>query len=160
MMGRYPTSWADAPRPAKTRRASARLVGGILFRRVVWRCRELSVFAGDQIIRQREAGHCLEAGGPGFQMGPIPHLEPALGHEHHAAPAADIRDRALVADEKGLALHRIVDKRQRRLGRLRPRWRLRPRHGWRLWTWRRRRAPLELSSPGPRASILSSAWGR
>ena len=39
------------------------------------------------------------------------------------------------------------------------RWRLRPWHGWRLWTWRRRWAPLELSSPRPRASILSSCMG-
>ena len=67
-------------------RASARLVGGILFRRVVWRCRELSVLAGDQIIRQRKAGHCLEAGGPGFQMGPMPHLEPALDCRQTTAP--------------------------------------------------------------------------
>jgi hypothetical protein len=34
-------------------------------------------------------------------MRPTPNLETAFGHEHHAAPAADIRDRALVADEKG-----------------------------------------------------------
>ena len=49
-------------------------------------------------------------------MAPIPDCEPALAHEHHAAPAADIRDRAFFADEKGLVLHGIIDKRQRRLG--------------------------------------------
>jgi hypothetical protein len=33
-----------------------------------------------------------------------------------AAPATDIRDRALVADEKGLVPYGIINKRQRRLG--------------------------------------------
>src|SRR5207253_2343138 len=64
-----------------------------LFRQIMRRGGELSVLAGDQIIGQREAGHRLEAGSPGFQMGPLSNFEPALGHEHHAAPATDICDR-------------------------------------------------------------------
>ena len=71
---------------------------------------------GDQIIRQCEAWHRLEAGSPGFQTGPISDFEPALGHEHHAAPAADIRDRALLAYEKGTVLNRVINKGQGRLG--------------------------------------------
>ena len=80
-----------------------------LFRRIVRRCRKLSVLAGDQIRGQREAGTALKASGPGVQIGPMPDLEPTLRHEHHAAPAVDIRDRALVADEKGRVLHCITD---------------------------------------------------
>src|SRR5207248_5138525 len=52
----------------------------------------------------------------GFETRPIRDLEPAFGHEHHAAPAADIGDRAFVADEPLAVFHRRVDKGQCRLG--------------------------------------------
>jgi hypothetical protein len=39
----------------------------------------------------------------------MPNLEPAFSHKHHAAPAADIRDRAVVAHEKRPVSYRIID---------------------------------------------------
>ena len=63
---------------------------------------EFAILAGDQIIGKREARHGLEAFGPSFEMWPIGDFEPALGHEHHTAPAADIGNRAIVSDEKRL----------------------------------------------------------
>src|SRR5262245_20798681 len=77
---------------------------------------EFAILAGDQIVGQRKARQRLEAPGPCFEMRPIGDVEPALGHEHHTAPAADIGDRAIVADEEGPGLDRLVDKRQCRLG--------------------------------------------
>jgi hypothetical protein len=74
------------------------------------------LLAGDQVVGQRKARHRLEAPGPGFQIWPIADREAALGHEHHAPPAADVRDRAGVADEKGPLLDGRIDKGQRRLG--------------------------------------------
>src|ERR1700745_2312548 len=93
-----------------TRSGSASRQAAVVRRR--W---ELAVLAGDKIVGQGETGHRLEAAGPSFQMRPVSDLEPALGHENHATPAADIRDRAGVAEEEGPVLHRLVDKRQCRL---------------------------------------------
>jgi hypothetical protein len=59
---------------------------------------EFTILAGDQIIGKREARHRLEASRPSFQVGPVGDLKPALRHEHHAAPAADIGNRAIIAD--------------------------------------------------------------
>ena len=77
---------------------------------------ELAILAGDQIVGECKARHRFEATGPCFEMGPMGDVEAALGHEHHAAPAADIGDRAIIADEEWLVLDRLVDKRQCRLG--------------------------------------------
>src|SRR5207253_1732601 len=62
---------------------------------------EFAILARDQIVGEGEARHRFETSGPYFEMGPLGDVEPALGHEHHAAPAADIGDRAIVADEEG-----------------------------------------------------------
>jgi hypothetical protein len=64
---------------------------------------------------KREARHGLEAPGPSFEMRPVGDFEPALGHEYHAAPAADIGNRAILTDEERLVFNRFVDKGQRRL---------------------------------------------
>jgi len=42
-------------------------------------------------------------------------LKPTLGHEHHAASAADICNRAMIADEKRLVFDCLVDKGKSRL---------------------------------------------
>jgi hypothetical protein len=52
---------------------------------------------------------------PSFEMRPIGDFEPALGHEHHAAPAADIGNRAIVTDDERLVFDGLIDKGQRRL---------------------------------------------
>ena len=77
---------------------------------------EFAILARDQIVGEGKARHCFEASGPCFETGPMGDVEPALGHEHHAAPAADIRDRALLAYEKGTVLNRVINKGQGRLG--------------------------------------------
>ena len=48
-------------------------------------------------------------------MGPVVDVETAFGHKHHAAPATEIGDGAIISDEKRLVLDRFVDKGQRRL---------------------------------------------
>src|ERR1700704_359974 len=73
---------------------------------------EFTILAGDQIIGKREARHRLEASRPSFQVGPVGDLKPALRHKHHAAPAADIGNRAIIADEEWLVFDCLVDKRK------------------------------------------------
>src|SRR6516164_5285103 len=72
------------------------------------------MLARNQIVGPREAWHRLEASGPSFKMRPVGNVEPAFGHEDHAAPATNIRDRAIIADEESLILY--CYKRQRCLG--------------------------------------------
>src|SRR6266403_599032 len=60
---------------------------------------EFAVLAGDQIVGQGKTRHCLEALRPRFKIWPVGDVEPAFGHEHHAPPAADIGDRAMVTDQ-------------------------------------------------------------
>ena len=59
---------------------------------------------------QREAWHRLEASGPSFKMRPVGNVESAFGHEDHAAPATNIRDRAIIADEESLILYCLFIK--------------------------------------------------
>src|SRR5207302_1565672 len=70
---------------------------------------EFAVLARDKIVGEREARHGLQTPRPGFEMRPIRDVEAALGHEHHAAPAADIGYRALLADQPLALLQRLVD---------------------------------------------------
>src|SRR6202040_593945 len=59
---------------------------------------------------ERKARHRLEASRPSFEVGPVGDLKPALGHECHAAPTADIGNRAIIADEEWLVFDCLVDK--------------------------------------------------
>src|ERR1700737_5044699 len=71
---------------------------------------EIPILAGDQIVGQRKARHRLEPPRPRCEIRPTGDVEPAFGHENHAAPAADIGDRAVIADEERLAPDGLVDK--------------------------------------------------
>ena len=44
-------------------------------------------------------GHVRDLIGPSLNIGPSFNLQAALGHEHHAAPASEVGDRAGVADQ-------------------------------------------------------------
>jgi len=59
---------------------------------------ELAILLGDEVVGQGKAGHRLQPLGPGDEVGPEGDVETALGHEHHAAPAAEVGDAASVAD--------------------------------------------------------------
>src|SRR5947209_14812918 len=74
---------------------------------------EFTILTGDQIIGKREARHRLEAPRPCVEVGPVGDLKPALRHEHHAAPAADIGNRAIIADKEWLVFDCLVDKGKR-----------------------------------------------
>jgi hypothetical protein len=64
------------------------------------------VWLGGQVIAlsrglgEREARHRLEPPRPRCEAGPVVDVEPAFGHKHHAAPASDIGDRAIITDQK------------------------------------------------------------
>src|SRR5882672_8353109 len=77
---------------------------------------KLGVLLGDQVVGQCEARHRHQPVAPRRGMRPAVERHAALGHEHHAAPAADVGDGAILAHQPFTAGQRLVDEVEGRLG--------------------------------------------
>src|SRR5262249_21413828 len=69
---------------------------------------------GDQIVGQGEAWQRHKTMRPGLHVGPTRDLHPALGHEHHASPAADVGNATGFAHQPRAVLQPAVHVVERR----------------------------------------------